>query len=127
MVKRRENSFSKMFVYPVGGEPYQVAFDFGDDFYTVDFGPNPDSHASSVRIIYESYEKPRTDIACNLHTGEQSILKQKEVPGYNPEDFETSLIYAPAEDGEQIPITLVHKKDVPRNGSAPLILEGYGS
>ena len=124
-VKRRVDGFAKIFSYPKEGEPYQVPFD--EAVYEVDFGPNDDFEASAVRITYQSLVTPRTDIEFDTTTRTKTVLKQKEVPGYDPEEFKTELIFADTEDGKQVPITLVLRRDALQDGPAPLLIEGYGS
>jgi len=63
-----------------------------------------------------------------LATLERKLMKQQEVlGGYNPANYVTERQWAPARDGVKVPISLVYKKGVPRDGTAPLWLYGYGS
>jgi oligopeptidase B len=64
----------------------------------------------------------------DLLTGERTLLKcQPVLGGYDPDRWETRREWALASDGTRIPISLVHRKDAPRDGSAPLLLYGYGA
>ena len=76
---------------------------------------------------------PNSVYDCNVTTGELALLKQSEVlPGpegvpYDPASYEQSRLWATAEDGTQVPISLVRRKGTPRDGTAPFLLYGYGS
>ena len=64
----------------------------------------------------------------DLRTGARVLRKRQEVPsGHDPADYVTRRIFAAAPDGEQVPVSLVHRKEVALDGSAPLLLYGYGS
>jgi oligopeptidase B len=63
----------------------------------------------------------------DLVTGERRLLKATEVPNYDPGAYATELRHARSHDGTLVPISLVYRKDVPHDGSAPLLLYGYGS
>lgn len=81
-----------------------------------------------MRFSYASMTTPSTVYDYDLATGERTWRKQDEVPsGHDPADYVTERLMATAPDGEQVPISLLYKKDTPRDGSAPLLLYGYGS
>ena len=63
----------------------------------------------------------------DLATGEWKLVKRQPVPNYDPAKYEVERIWATAKDGVRIPVALVHKKGVPRDGKAPLYLYAYGS
>jgi oligopeptidase B len=71
---------------------------------------------------------PTTTYDYNMNTRERVLKKQQEVLGdYNPEDFVTERIFAEADDGVMVPISLVHKKGLARDGRNPTLLYGYGA
>jgi len=64
----------------------------------------------------------------DMRTGERTLLKREPVLGdFDSSNYETELLFAPARDGNRIPVTLIHRKDVARDGSAPLLQYAYGS
>ena len=82
----------------------------------------------TVRFSYSSMTTPGQLFEYNMRTRERTLLKQDEVPsGHNPDDYVTRRIMAPAQDGEDVPVTLLYRKDTPLDGSAPCLLYGYGS
>src|SRR5258708_4653539 len=64
----------------------------------------------------------------DMETGTRVLRKKQEVPGgHNPADYVTRRLYAPAPDGETVPVSLLYRKGTPLDGSAPLFLYGYGA
>ena len=95
-----------------------------------DTGPstNAEFETSRLRFSYTSLVTPPTVYEEDLTTGERVLLKQTEVVGgHDPAAYETGRLWATAPDGTQIPISYVHKAGLPRDGSNPCLLYGYGS
>jgi oligopeptidase B len=88
---------------------------------------NPDFTASVYRFAYTSLVSAPSVFELDLVTGERRLLKATEVPNYDPGAYATELRHARSHDGTLVPISLVYRKDVPHDGSAPLLLYGYGS
>ncbi|MDD4516386.1 S9 family peptidase [Massilibacteroides sp.] len=102
--------------------------DFGEPTYMAYTSSNPEYDTETVRYGYTSLTTPSSTYDYNMVTQEKTLLKQREVlGGYNSEDYQAERIYATAEDGTKIPISLVYKKGSERNGKTPLLLYGYGS
>ncbi|HET7016480.1 MAG TPA: S9 family peptidase [Streptosporangiaceae bacterium] len=107
--------------------------DFDEPVYTVGPGSNPDYASRLFRLGYVSLVTPDSVYDFDTVTGELTLLKRQPVltlpgqPPYRIEDYEQVRLWAPAPDGTQVPISLVRRKDVPADGSAPLLLYGYGS
>ncbi len=89
--------------------------------------PNPEFRTRTYRFSYQSLVTPPSVFELDLATGARRLLKQLEVPGYDPARYTTELVYATARDGERVPISLVYERGVPRDATAPLLLYGYGS
>jgi oligopeptidase B len=71
---------------------------------------------------------PRQVFDYSMRTRERVLRKTQEVPsGHNPDDYVTRRVFAPAWDGETVPVSLLYRKDSPLDGSAPCLLYGYGS
>ncbi|MBC5801042.1 MAG: S9 family peptidase [Candidatus Eremiobacteraeota bacterium] len=102
-----------------------VALD--DPVHALGAEPNPEFHTARYRYSYSSLVTPKTVYELELDTGAQTPLKATEVPNYDPGLYATELLHAPAPDGTMIPISLVHRRDTPRDGTAALLLYAYGS
>ena len=63
----------------------------------------------------------------DLETGERTLLKRREVPGYDPGEYRTERVTATARDGTAIPVTLAYHARTPLDGTAPCLLYGYGA
>ncbi len=98
-----------------------------DDVYSVWVGANPEFAGTTLRFGYTSLAVPTSDIDEDLHTGARVVVKTQAVHGYDPTLLETHRLWATAEDGTQVPISIVHRRDLLRDGSAPMLLYGYGS
>jgi oligopeptidase B len=102
--------------------------EFPEPLYSVSLAGNPEYDTSSVRISYTSMVTPDSVYDVDLVTRAMTLRKQKPVlGGYNPDDYEQFREWATADDGTRIPISLVARKGTPRDGTAPLVLYGYGS
>jgi oligopeptidase B len=102
---------------------------FTDNCYTVYGGSNPMFDSRQYRYVYESMTTPYSIIEYNMETGEKKYLKQEKVLGeFDPVQYKSELVYAPSEDGQTIPVSLVYRRDkFKQDGTNPLLLEGYGA
>ncbi|HEV8538330.1 MAG TPA: prolyl oligopeptidase family serine peptidase, partial [Bacteroidota bacterium] len=108
-----------------GGTHY---IDFPDPVYTAFANVNLVYETNLFRFSYQSLTRPPTIFECNLDSKEKKLIKQQEVlGGYNPDEYQSERIFAKADDGTEIPISLVYKKGMMKNGTAPLHLTGYGA
>ena len=98
-----------------------------DDVYSAWVGPNAEFDTTTLRYGYTSLVVPVSDIDEDLTTGSRVVVKTQPVHGYDPSELETHRLWATAGDGTSIPISIVHRRDLPRDGRAPLLLYGYGS
>jgi oligopeptidase B len=114
-------------VRPWGGEAeHQV--DFGEPAYLARIGPNPEVNTDSVRYIYTSLTTPMSSYDYNMKTRAKTLVKREAVlGGFDPANYVTERLQATAADGVKVPISIVYRKDFPRDGSRPLLLSGYGS
>jgi len=102
--------------------------DFGEPAYLAYIQVNRLMDTPILRYGYTSMTTPNSVYDYNMATREKTLLKQDEVPGgFDPADYVTERVYAPARDGARIPVSLVRRKETPVDGSAPLLLYGYGS
>jgi oligopeptidase B len=102
--------------------------EFAEPAYNASMGENPEFGASHVRFQYESFVTPRSIFDYDVGTRERSLRKQQPViGGYDPSQYVSDRLHATASDGTRVPLSIVHRRDTPRDGSAPLLLYGYGS
>jgi oligopeptidase B len=102
--------------------------DFGEPAYAAYIGANPEYDSETLRYYYTSLTTPGSTYDYAMASGEKQLLKRQEVVGgYDPEQYITERLYAPAQDGMQIPVSLVYKKGLALDGNAPLLLYAYGS
>jgi oligopeptidase B len=87
----------------------------------------PQFDSDRVRVAYNSLATPETIYEYDLRAGEQRVLKREPAPGYDSAQYVTEFVFATARDGARIPISLVHRRDFRKDGTAPLLLRGYGS
>ena len=96
--------------------------------YTAAPSTNAEWDAAHYRFSYQSFITPPSVFDYDLATGERLLRKQVEVlGGYDPSLYESIRLHATAADGAKVPISLVWKKTTPRDGSAPMLLTGYGA
>lgn len=89
---------------------------------------NPEAQSTTFRYRYQSLITPPSIHEFDLTTGRDTVLKRLDVPGgYDPADYASERIWATAPDGARVPISIAYKKTTPRDGSAPLLLYGYGA
>jgi len=102
--------------------------DFGEPAYSAYIGSNPDYNSTVLRFMYTSLTTPNSTFDYNMESKEKKLMKQQEiVGGYDPGNYVTERLYAPAKDGTKIPVSVVYKKGFEKNGNAPLLLYAYGS
>ena len=96
--------------------------------YTVYPEANLEMHTSVLRFGYSSLVTPRSVFDYDMEERTRELKKQQPVlGGYEPEHYETRRLWATAPDGERVPVSVVHRKGMALDGSAPAILYGYGS
>ena len=88
----------------------------------------PSSIRRLLRFHYTSLVTPACVFDYDMETRERELKKQQEVlGGYDPAQYQSERVYAKAADGTEVPISIVYKKGFHRNGTAPMLLYGYGS
>lgn len=101
---------------------------FEEPTYLTYGGSNADYNSSTFRYVYTSMTTPSSTYDYDMGSKKQKLMKQQEVlGGFSPKDYVTERVYATATDGSKVPISLVYKKGTKKDGSAPLLLYGYGS
>ena len=101
---------------------------FEEEAYALGMSAGYEFDTSRLRFVYSSMTTPAETYDYDMATRERTLRKRQEVPsGHNPADYVTRRLFAPAPDGELVPITLLYKKTTPLDGSAPVFLYGYGA
>jgi len=102
--------------------------DFGEPAYVLYPSINIDFNTEILRYGFSSLKTPNSTYDYNMRTKEKKLLKQQEVVGgHNPEEFETERLWATADDGTRVPLSIVYRKGIKKDGSNPTWLSGYGS
>ena len=105
-----------------------TAVAFPEPVYSVFPGGTPEYESTTYRYNYQSMITPSTIFDYDTRTGKSTLLKQQEVPGgYDPKQYTSERLWATARDGVKVPISIVYRKGLVRDGKAPLFLYGYGS
>ncbi|MBI1941747.1 MAG: S9 family peptidase [Acidobacteria bacterium] len=123
----RKNGLLQMRILPWSG-PGEHDVDFGEPAYAAHPSDNYDFDTLLVRFTYSSMTTPQSVYDYNMATREKKLLKREEVlGGFDSANYRTERIYATAEDGARVPISLVYRTGFKKNGANPLLLYGYGS
>ena len=125
----REGGLQRIrFTDPDGGNLREVNFPETVYGYIVDPDTHQEFKAHTLRFTYNSLITPKSVIDYDLAAGTWEIKKQQEIPsGYNASQYESQRLWATARDGAQVPLTVVYKKGLQRNGRNPTLLYAYGS
>ncbi len=109
------------------GREHEIAF--AEEAYALGLSQaSLDFDTPLIRFTYSSLTTPQRVYDYDMRTRKRTLRKEQEVPsGHDPVQYETRRIFAPAHDGEEIPVTLLWRKGTPLDGSAPLWLYGYGA
>jgi oligopeptidase B len=108
-----------------GGE-FFIASD--EAAYATSISVNPELDTDLVRYAYSSLTTPTTVYDYNVRTGEKILLKRDPVLGsFDPAHYRTEFLFATARDGARIPVSLVYREGVLRDGTAPLLQYAYGA
>ncbi len=109
------------------GREHEIAF--SEEAYALGLSAaTRDFDTTFIRFTYSSMTTPQRVYDYDMASRERILRKEQQVPsGHDPSQYETRRIFVPAHDGEQIPVTLLWRRDTPLDGSAPLWLYGYGA
>jgi oligopeptidase B len=109
-----------------GGGEHEVAFD--EEAYALHLEGGYEYATTTARFVYQSPTTPRQTYDYDLASRARTLRKTQEIPsGHDPARYVARRLYAQAPDGAEAPITVLMLKDTPLDGSAPLLLYGYGA
>ncbi|MEO6945977.1 MAG: S9 family peptidase [Nitrobacter sp.] len=108
------------------GNEHAIAFD--EAAYSLDTRGGYEFDTTTLRFSYSSMTTPAEVFDYDMASRSRTLRKRQEIPsGHDPADYVTTRITAKAADGAEVPVSIVHRKDLVRDGRAPLLLYGYGS
>ena len=107
-------------------EEHAIAFD--EDAYSLGVIAGLEFDTATLRFSYSSMTTPTRIFDYDMKTRQRTLLKEEEIPsGHDPEDYVSRRVFAPAADGETVPISLIFRKGTRLDGTAPCLLYGYGA
>ena len=127
VVAERRDGLTRLRVLPQDGGPAHE-IEFADPTWSVSPDVNPELDSDVLRYRYTSPTTPLTVYAFDMRTRTQELLKRQDVlGGFDPANYVAEYLQVPARDGALVPVSLVRRVTTPVDGSAPLLLYGYGS
>ncbi|QGM96426.1 S9 family peptidase [Methylocystis parvus] len=124
----RENSLPRIVIRDLeSGDAHDIAFD--EEAYALGLDPGLEYDTTTLRFTYASMTTPEEIYEYDMRERTRVLRKRQEIPsGHDPKNYVTRRLYAPAPDGESVPITLLHRAGfAPGADGAPLLLYGYGA
>jgi oligopeptidase B len=127
VLSERENGIPKLRITELSsGKSRDI--EFPEPVYNASVGQNREFNVSVLRFNYQSLVTPSSVYDYDMKSRKRELLKQTPVlGGYDPAVYQSERVYATASDGTKIPVSLVYKKDLKRDGTRPVLLYGYGS
>ena len=102
--------------------------DFGEEVYTAYSNDNYEFDTDWFRYVYESMTTPKSTYDINLATDEQKLIREQPVVGnFDSNNYRTERLFATARDGTRVPVSIVYRKGMEKNGRNPLLQYAYGS
>lgn len=127
----REQGLQKFRLAPkINGQPdwdNTFLIDFPEVVYSLSIDSKSDYNGQKFQFKYTSFTQPITSYSFDFQTRKLVVLKKDKVIGYDPEDYQVERIWAIANDGKKIPISLVYRNGLVMDGTNPLYLNGYGA
>jgi len=129
VVSERANGLNKLRIMPWNESTPEHYLPFSNETYTAYTTQNIDFDTQILRYNYNSLTTPASVIDYDMATKEKTVVKETEVLGdtFNKENYQSERVWATAEDGTKVPISLVYKKGIKKNGKNPLLQYAYGS
>ena len=123
----REMSRPRLVVFDLNSrQSHEIAFE--EESYFLKFEPVYEFDASLIRFSYSSPATPQETYDYDVVSRRRSLVKRQAMPrGFDPHAYVARLVFAPADDGESVPVTLLYRRGVKLDGSAPLLITGYGA
>ena len=123
----RKNGLNEIYLKPIENEATNV-ISFPEPVYNVSLIGNPEYDSLTIRYSYSSLNRPNTLYSYDISTEKSTVLKVQEIPsGFNPDNYIVERLWATAEDGVKVPMAIVYKKGLKKDGNNPALLYSYGS
>jgi len=127
VVRERESGLVHFRILSFTGAETQ-SISFPEPVYTAFPGANAEYQTRAYRYTYNSFITPQSVFDYDLDKKESTLLKRQPVlGGFDGSRYRSERLWATARDGTKIPISIVYRKDIQRDGRAPMLLYGYGS
>lgn len=127
-IELRRNGLNEIIAKPASGIGEIKTITFPEPVYSAGLNGNPEYDASTFRYSYTSLNRPGTLYEYNIATGETVKLKEQEIPsGFNPDNYVVERLWATAPDGVKVPMAIVYKKGLKKDGTNPALIYSYGS
>jgi oligopeptidase B len=127
VLEERVRGLTQIRIVPWSGEPGHY-LEFDEPSYRANLNVNLQFDTSALRFEYTSMKTPLSIYDYDMSTRQKTLLKREEVlGGFDPDNYLTERLYAPAADGTLIPISLLYRKGIVKDGDNPLLLYGYGA
>jgi len=128
VVEERSNGLNHIRIMPWSDEP-DYYLPFGSETYNAYTTTNIDFDTDVLRYSYQSLATPSSVIDFNMKTQTKEILKEQQVLGgkFDKENYIEERVWATARDGVKVPISMIYRKGLEKNGKNPLLLYAYGS
>ncbi|WP_165834918.1 S9 family peptidase [Flavobacterium cheongpyeongense] len=128
VVEERSNGLNHIRIIPWNGEP-DYYLPFGSETYNAYTTTNIDFDTDVLRYSYQSLATPSSVIDFNMKTKTKEILKEQEVLGgkFNKNNYIEERVWVTARDGVKVPISMIYRKELEKDGKNPLLLYAYGS
>ena len=108
------------------GEAHAIAFE--EEAYDLSILPGYEFETATLRFVYSSMTTPQQTYDYDMRTRARTLRKTQEVPsGHDPADYVTRRLTAVSHDGARVPVSLLYRRTTPLDGTAPLLLYGYGA
>ncbi|MBS7253170.1 S9 family peptidase [Flavobacterium branchiicola] len=129
VVEERSNGLNHIRIMPWNKEEEDYYLPFGSETYSAFTTTNIDFDTDILRYSYQSLATPSSVIDFNMKTKAKEILKEQQVLGgkFDKENYVEERVWATARDGVKVPISMIYRKGLERNGKNPLLLYSYGS
>ena len=127
--QERHQGQQRLRIFPMHQQaPADHFVPLSEQAFSIWLDANPEHQTQVLRFGYTSLTRPVSTMEYHLKTGEIKVLKEQEVVGgHLPEAYYSERVWAKSQDGTQVPISLVYKKELFKKGTNPCLLYGYGS
>lgn len=130
VISLRRDALARVAIIPIGpdGLGDMTEIDFGEELFTSGVGSNAEWDPPLIRVGVGSFVTPSS--VYDYDPENRTLILRKQAPvlgGYDAEQYEQHRSWAVADDGTRVPVSIVCRKDTPRDGTAPALIYGYGS